>query len=72
MNRGDLVKWLYGLSEDRDEPCVIVKGPYEGHFQNKPWSEVTMVVDLLVCGRIIKKIPLSHVEKWVIESCRGE
>ena len=72
MNKGDLVRWIHNTGEDKDEPCLVVKGPYEGFFQNKPWSEVTMVVDLFLHGKIIKKIPLSNIEKWVIESCHGE
>jgi hypothetical protein len=61
---GDLVKWLR-LEElsANSEPCIIVRGPREGYFEGSNWSEIKIVVDLFVDGKIVKCVPLEEVEK---------
>ena len=70
IQRGDLVRWI-NEEHHEDAPCVVVKDPHEGYFDKKPWTEITIVVDLMIEGKIIRNIPLSEVQPWVIDHVRS-
>ena len=67
IKKGDLVKWISTVSEDDALPCVVVRGPREGYFEDSPITRVMLIVDLMVDGKIMRNIPLSEIEPWVIE-----
>lgn len=67
IKKGDLVRWIPILNEEDVHPCVVIRGPREGYFEDAPLTRVMMIVDLMVDGKIIRNIPLSEIEPWIIE-----
>jgi hypothetical protein len=67
IKKGDLVKWIPVVSEDDALPYIVVRGPREGYFEDSHFTRVMLVVDLMVDGKIMRNIPLSEIEPWIIE-----
>jgi len=78
MNKGDLVMFRDDVPEDQlapshfrwEAPGVVLRGPHEGQMHihmatsgKNVGTEVTMVVDVMVSGRILKGIPTAYLER---------
>jgi len=56
IKKGSLVN-VINSELDPEVIAVVMKGPYEGHFQFFNYTEVSLVYDIYFDDKIIKKIP---------------
>ena len=71
VKKGDLVlfteeakAYSYGNSVPPDKIMMVVKGPYEGlHTNEKSVSSLSVVVDLLMEGDLMKGIPTRFLKR---------
>ena len=66
FRRGQLLRRKFvAETDDSDKPYLLIRGPYEECFEKKALTELILVVDVLVEGKVVIAVPVFEFERWV-------